>query len=379
MGLKQFTVNFHDLGISPNIRLWVPFKLPVIKHPYDKLINYLSCYESGSRPKGGINNENEGEAISLGGEQISPDGSVDLTKIPYVSCEFYANAKKGKVQDNDILVCKDGALTGKTCLVEFEIFPVKEVMVNEHVYIIRGNDQINQRLLFYLTRNNLFQLQVKDLAFRKKGQPGLNIDHLRRIKIPCIPGTEQEKIIKIIDPLEKRIKTLNDSIKYPQQIIDLIFSKKFKFDIKKIYSIEKIAFRLVSNELTRRNSSIRCSARWYKIPAIQKVMYENNPYIKKLGRYIISTNNGWSPSCRETDSLHYVFGVNSISKNGSINYKDLKVSNETKPNVQNYYAKEGDLFVSRGNTVELVALASVVENIDEIEKNIIFPDLFRVS
>ena len=105
-------------------------------------------------------------------------------------------------------------------------------------------------------------------------------------------------------------------------------------------------------------------------------MYENNPHIKKLGKYIISTKNGWSPSCRESDSLHYVFGVNSISKNGIINYEDFKISDETRVNIQNYYAKEGDLFVSRGNTVDLVALASVAKNIDDVEKDIIFPDLF---
>ena len=39
------------------------------------------------------------------------------------------------------------------------------------------------------------------------------------------------------------------------------------------------------------------------------------------------------------------------------------------------YTKNGDLFVSRGNTVDLVALASVVEDMT-VEKDIIFPDLF---
>ena len=81
MSLKQFTIDFRELKTDPNIRLWLPFRLPEIKYQYDKLINYLSVYESGSRPKGGINSEEKEEAISLGGEQINTDGSVDLSAV----------------------------------------------------------------------------------------------------------------------------------------------------------------------------------------------------------------------------------------------------------------------------------------------------------
>jgi type I restriction enzyme S subunit len=104
-------------------------------------------------------------------------------------------------------------------------------------------------------------------------------------------------------------------------------------------------------------------------------MYENITCIKKLGDYIISTKNGWSPSCRESDSLNLVLGVSCISKYGVINYDDIKISDQTRTNIETYFAQENDLFVSRGNTTDLVALASVVEDLLD-EKNIIFPDLF---
>jgi len=210
MPLKQFTIDFRELKTDPNIRLWLPFRLPEIKYQYDKLINYLSIYESGSRPKGGINSEEEEEAISLGGEQINADGSVDLSKIPYVSYDFYDKSDKGKVKNLDILICKDGALTGKTCFVDYNIFPTKEVMVNEHIYILRGNEKINQKFLFYLTTNSLIQSQIKNLAYRKKAQPGLNLDHLKRIKIPLIPKSKQGQIVAQIEPIERKIKKLKN-------------------------------------------------------------------------------------------------------------------------------------------------------------------------
>lgn len=375
MAIKHFTTDFREFSKSESIRLWLPFVLPELKYKYDKLTNYLSVYESGSRPKGGIKYEDEGEAISLGGEQINVDGSVDLSKIPYVSYEFYEKADKGKVKDLDILICKDGALTGKTCLVDFDIFPSKEVMVNEHVYVLRGNERINQKFLFYLTTNNLFQSQVKDLAYKKKAQPGFNSNHLRKIKIPLIPKSVQNQIVAQIEPIEKNIKELKSQITPAQEIINKVFAREFGFDIQKVYSVEKKRYFLVSDTLTYSNSSIRSSVRWHKIAPIQDFLYNNNPYIKKLGKYIISTKNGWSPSCRESDSSNFVFGVNSISVDSVINYDDMKVSDETRKDIEDSFSKEGDLFVSRGNTVDLVALASVVKNMPD-EKHIIFPDLF---
>jgi type I restriction enzyme S subunit len=377
MGIKAYTVDFATFNSRDSLRLWIPFVLPKSKYKYDKLINFISFCESGSRPKGGIKNEDEGEAISLGAEQIGSDGSLNLSKIPYVSFDFYNNAKKGKVKDVDILICKDGALTGKTCLVDFSEFSSKEVMVNEHVYILRGNEGINQKFLFYLTTTDVFQSQIKDLAYKKKAQPGLNTDHFSLIKIPSIPRTKQDEIIDQIKPFEKEIKKTKNLIRQPQEITDKIFSKEFDFNLEDVASVERVRFFSINiaQTLTLRNAKLRSSVRWAKIVPIQKVLYKNNQYIEKLGKYIISTKNGWSPNCRESDSDYYVFGVNSISKDGYIKFDDLKYSNDNKTNISEYFAQEDGLFVSRGNTVDLVALASVVKNLPR-DKDYIFPDLF---
>ncbi len=230
MGLKTFTIDFAELKSKESLRLWIPFIFPESKYKYDKINNFLSTCEAGNRPKGGIKDEDEGEAISLGGEQIGKDGSLELSKIPYVSFDFYESSKNGKVQNNDILICKDGALTGKTCLVDFSLFPSNKVMVNEHVYILRGNSEVNQQFLFYYTTTNLFQSQVKDLAYKKKAQPGLNADHFKKIKIPLISKPKQDQIVIQIEPIEKKIKELKAQIKEPQEVVNKVFAREFGFD-----------------------------------------------------------------------------------------------------------------------------------------------------
>ena len=63
------------------------------------------------------------------------------------------------------------------------------------MYVIRANNRINQKFLFYLMRADFFQNQVKDFAFHKKGQPGLNSDHIKAIKIPYVPFETQTALV----------------------------------------------------------------------------------------------------------------------------------------------------------------------------------------
>jgi len=164
-------------------------------------------------------------------------------------------------------------------------------------------------------------------------------------------------------------------IKPAQEVINQVFAREFSIDIEKVEKIEQTKQFIVSSSLLFRNPNLRSSARWHKIAPIQDVMYENIDCINKLGDYITTTKNGWSPICRESDNEYLVFGVNCITKAGVINYEDMKVTEQTRVGIETYFAKENDLFVSRGNTTDLVALASVVEGLPD-EKNIIYPDLF---
>ncbi|MGE7929227.1 hypothetical protein [Lysinibacillus xylanilyticus] len=51
-----------------------------------------------------------------------------------------------------------------------------------------------------------------------------------------------------------------------------------------------------------------------------------------------------------------------------------KATTKSKNNIGEFFIQQGDFFVSRGNTVDLVGLGSVVET--EITEEIIYPDLY---
>ena len=98
MGLKKMiisnTTNLISFSKLPNLRLGSFYELPKTKYPLIPFTSIISHIESGSRPSGGINPRDYGQAISLGGEQIGANGSVINDKIPYVSSDYYESVTK---------------------------------------------------------------------------------------------------------------------------------------------------------------------------------------------------------------------------------------------------------------------------------------------
>ena len=361
MPLKQFTTDFWELGRNESVRLWMPFVLPILKYKYGKLVDFLSVYESGSRPKGGIKDEDEGEAISLGGEQINIDGTVDLSSIPYVSYEFYEESSKGKVEDSDILVCKDGALTGKTCFIDFSIFPKKEVMVNEHIYILRGTREVNQKFLFYFTTSNLFQSQVKDLAYKKKAQPGLNFYHLGKIKIPIVSKPTQDKIVAQIEPIEKKIKELKNKITPPQEVINKVFAREFKFDLKKFEELKKIKNYYLELSKFADNRDIRQSVKFHREAGAFVISQLKKITDKKIKHFLaepIVLGKSVSPSNYDDNGDYFYVSMANI-KNWKFEGEDCKlVSKEYSKENQNKIVAKNDILIARSGegTIGKVAL-----------------------
>ncbi|RKU09924.1 type I restriction endonuclease subunit M [Candidatus Poribacteria bacterium] len=161
--------------------------------PLVKLGDEIETIETGNRPKGGVENISSG-AWSLGGEHIHPtNGRVDLSTPKYVSLDFYDGSTRGILQENDILLCKDGALTGKIALLRNELNNEK-AMVNEHVFLLRCESQLKQYYIFnFLFSENGQNLLKQNITGSAQG--GLNSTNLKEIKIPFPETQIQQKIV----------------------------------------------------------------------------------------------------------------------------------------------------------------------------------------
>lgn len=150
----------------------------------------ICIFETGGRDKGGALAEG---IPSIGGEQISDLGHIKLEKMKYVSENFFSNMKKGILKNNDILIVKDGATTGKSCMYKNEF---AKASVNEHIYILRCKENCIPSYLYNIIRSLYFQNILKTYI---KGIIGGISSEIKEIEIPLPPLEVQEEIVKELD------------------------------------------------------------------------------------------------------------------------------------------------------------------------------------
>jgi len=150
----------------------------------------ICTIESGAREVGGALPDG---IPSIGGEQITQDGSIGTGKMRYVSEEFFHRMKKGVLQEGDTLLVKDGATTGKSALYRGEFH---QAAVNEHVYLLRPNGSILAPLLQYLVQSDSFQKALKPFI---KGIIGGISSEIGEIEVP-VPGPDiQRHLVSDLD------------------------------------------------------------------------------------------------------------------------------------------------------------------------------------
>lgn len=169
--------------------------------------------QTGSRNKGGALDQG---IPSIGGEQISTDGTIKNEKMKFVSEQFFDSMKKGILIPNDILLVKDGATIGKSA---FYTGFFDRAAVNEHVYIIRCNENILPYYLYSIVRTTVFQEILKKYTRGIIG--GLSLD-IKNIEIPLPPLHVQQQIV---DEIENKQSAIN----HAREIIKNLERERFYF------------------------------------------------------------------------------------------------------------------------------------------------------
>lgn len=217
-------IDFSQVIFEKTINTTAEQKIQIISSfKFEPISSIAPIIESGSRPKGGVGNLTAG-VFSLGGEHIdNTNGYLNLKTPKYVSSSFYENATKGKIKKNDLLICKDGALTGKVAIVRDEFKQINS-MVNEHVFILRCNNELIQKYLFLFFYSKIGQTLLKNNR-TGAGQGGLNSTNLKNIRIPLPPDNILKLVIKDYEVIERQFNNSRMSIDDYKEKIAEIFKK----------------------------------------------------------------------------------------------------------------------------------------------------------
>lgn len=139
------------------------------------------------------------------------DGAVNWHEVP--NCEIDDEQKKKYLlQDNDIVIARTGATTGKSYMVSK---PINSVFAS---YLIRLqlSKPINVRYLYYFLQSDLYWQQISELS-AGIAQPGVNSSKLKRMPFPLPPLDEQQHIVALLDELFSK---LDEAKSLAQAVVD---------------------------------------------------------------------------------------------------------------------------------------------------------------
>lgn len=140
--------------------------------------------ESGRRPKGGIVDVVDG-VPSIGAENIKGLGYYDFSKTKYVSRNFAASLKKGRVKGYELLIYKDGGKPGYF-IPNFSIFgegfPYDDMTVNEHVFILDFKDTGYNAFSYFFFQTEVV-MNYLNAQGGKAAIPGINRNDVESVTI----------------------------------------------------------------------------------------------------------------------------------------------------------------------------------------------------
>jgi type I restriction enzyme S subunit len=201
-----------------------------------KLEDVLSEIESGYRPTGGVSNVKSG-IPSIGAEHIMGLGKFDYSKIKYVPNDFFGKMERGKVRNGDVLLYKDGAYVGRKTYFDYN-FPFDKCCVNEHVFILRTNELVTPKYLYFW----LDQKWVTNILINMSltsAQPGLNQQSLKTVPILIPEKQVVQRFDKTIEPFIALIFMNAKEARILEQIRDALLPKLLSGEIRVKVDVEE--------------------------------------------------------------------------------------------------------------------------------------------
>jgi type I restriction enzyme S subunit len=197
----------------------------------------LSEIESGSRPKGGID-PNEQDVPSIGAENILGLGQYNYSSDKFVSQEFFDNMKKGHIKHKDVLLYKDGAKIGRKSMFR-DGFPHEVCCINEHVFILRTNELCTQNYLYFWLDQPEMTENIINLN-ANAAQPGINQKGVKSLQILLPDQNTLNKFEDTVEPVLALLFSLAKRNANLRRTRDLLLPRLVSGEV----SVEKIELEL---------------------------------------------------------------------------------------------------------------------------------------
>lgn len=300
--------------------------------------------------------------------------SLNIDERNELNENYFNKIEKGdiiKVEEGDILIAKVRPYLKKVLFITPDIKNYYYTAAFIHL-----RPKYSNKIIFYCLRY-IFIDYLNSIARQGKGYPTLNENDLSTLRLNKkkidILLTNENYLLKTINPVEQNIYKNKLKKKDALDIINSIIAKEFNLNIAKLMSLDKTQHLKVLLTDINNDMGLRCSARYHKMQFIENIILSNFDN-DILDNYLLEpkTKNGWSPDNNELEGENKLLGIDSLNTDGILSFSNPKYTNEKRNDISNFYVQEGDFFISRGNTVDLVALSSIAS---DVEDDYIYPDI----
>ena len=147
------------------------------------------------------------------------------------------NYKKYKLEKDDILIARTGSTIGINKFIDRDL----EAVYNNGLIRLRVNKgEYNSKYIYYNLQTNEFRNFIDSIAFGTTGQPNMKINDLLTFKIVDLSLETQNKLVDIIDRLDKKIELNSQINNNLSEIINCLYKDTFN-SIKNYERTENIA------------------------------------------------------------------------------------------------------------------------------------------
>lgn len=147
-------------------------------------------------------------------QNLTWEGTLDLSKVVYISSETNQKIRGSQLKPNDILIAKTGATIGKVGIIPNDM-PISNT--TSHVGKITISKKHNPSFLLYVLSSNLVREQLKEISAMQSTRPELGISNMKNLVI-TIPSRDVQDEIAIT--LSRKTAQIDLAVRKQYQLID---------------------------------------------------------------------------------------------------------------------------------------------------------------
>ena len=229
------------------------------------------------------------------------------------------NYKKYRLEKEDILIARTGNTIGINTFIEKDY---KSVYNNGLIRLRIDKSKYNSKFIYYVIQTNKFKNYINGIAFGTTGQPNMKINDLLKFKFHYIPLEIQNKVVKILDNLDKKIELNNQINENLFRLGDSLYKEYFelKYELPKGWKVCKLKDVANNYDYKRKPMSSREREKHkgkYPYYGATSIIDYVEDYIFD-GIYLLMGEDGTVITNEEKPVLQYIWGKNWVNNHAHV-------------------------------------------------------------